>query len=91
MIGAILGDIVGSVYESRPIKTTKFPLITPESHFTDDTVLTMAVAAAILDKRKYGEAIADYAERYPRAGYGHSFRQWVQSWEIGRASCRERV
>lgn len=81
MIGAIAGDIIGSVYEHRPIKTTHFPLLTAESHFTDDTVLTVAVAAAILDKREYGEVIADFATRYPRAGYGRSFKQWVQSWE----------
>ena len=81
MIGAIAGDIIGSVYEHRPIKTTRFPLLTAESRFTDDTVLTVAVAAAILDKREYGEVIADFATRYPRAGYGRSFKQWVQSWE----------
>jgi ADP-ribosylglycohydrolase len=81
MIGAITGDIIGSVNEHRPIKTTRFPLLTAESRFTDDTVLTVAVAAAILDKRDYGEVIVDFATRYPRAGYGRSFKQWVQSWE----------
>ncbi len=81
MIGAIAGDIIGSVYEHRPIKTTSFQLLTAESHFTDDTVLTVAVAAAILDGRDYGETIADFAGRHPKAGYGTSFRQWVQAWD----------
>lgn len=81
MIGAIAGDIIGSVYENRPIKTKRFPLLTAESCFTDDTVLTVAVAAAILDKRDYGAVIVDFATRYPRAGYGRSFKQWVQSWD----------
>ncbi|MDT8272818.1 MAG: ADP-ribosylglycohydrolase family protein, partial [Desulfomonilia bacterium] len=49
MIGAIAGDIIGSVYEAAPIKTTDFPLFGPGSRFTDDSVLSVAVAAAILD------------------------------------------
>ena len=81
MIGAIIGDIVGSVYEHRPIKTTDFPLLTPESHFTDDTVLTVAVADAILNGTDYADALAAYAARHPRAGYGTAFRKWAGAWE----------
>lgn len=81
MVGAIIGDMVGSAYEYRPIKTTAFPLLSPESRFTDDTVLTVAVAAAILCGRGYAETLADYAARYPRAGYGAAFSQWVRSWD----------
>lgn len=44
MLGAIAGDIIGPVYEARPIKTTKFPLFHPRCRFTDDTVLTVALA-----------------------------------------------
>jgi len=51
MIGAIAGDIIGSVYEFRPIKTKDFPLFSPFCDFTDDTVLTVAVAEAILTGR----------------------------------------
>lgn len=48
MIGAIAGDIIGSIYEYRQIKTKDFPLFKPRCHFADDTVLTVAVAQAIL-------------------------------------------
>ena len=81
MIGAIAGDIIGSVFEHHPIKTADFRLFGNGNKFTDDTVLTIAVAAAILDGRDYGEAMADFAQRYPKAGYGGSFRNWVQSWD----------
>jgi ADP-ribosylglycohydrolase len=48
MLGAIAGDIIGSRFERSPIKTKDFPLFTAQNHFTDDTVLTVAVAEAIL-------------------------------------------
>jgi len=48
MIGALAGDLIGSVYERYPIKTTDFPLFQPRSRFTDDSVLTVAIADAIL-------------------------------------------
>jgi ADP-ribosylglycohydrolase len=44
MLGAIAGDVVGSIYESVPTKSPSFPLFAPESRFTDDTVLTIATA-----------------------------------------------
>ena len=81
MIGAIAGDIIGSVFEHHPIKARDFRLFGNGNRFTDDTVLTIAVAAAILEGRGYGEAIADFVEQYPKAGYGGSFRNWVQSWD----------
>jgi ADP-ribosylglycohydrolase len=81
MIGAIAGDIIGSVHEHHPIKIEDFRLFGNGNRFTDDTVLTIAVAAAILDGRDYGDAIADFAERYPKAGYGGSFSNWVQAWD----------
>jgi len=77
MIGALAGDIVGSVYEAAPIKTTDFPLFAPGARFTDDSVLSVAVAAAILDQRPYAEAIRDFGRRYPRAGYGARFQDWL--------------
>ncbi|MCB9419773.1 MAG: ADP-ribosylglycohydrolase family protein [Ardenticatenaceae bacterium] len=77
MIGAIAGDVIGSVFERRPIKTTDFPLFSPHSRFTDDTVLTVAVAYAILNGIDYGEAIQDFGRRYPNAGYGGSFFNWL--------------
>lgn len=79
MIGAIAGDIIGSVYEFDPIKTKNFPLFSPLSSFTDDTVLTVAVAHAILTGRSYLEAIRDVGRRYPNAGYGGLFSGWLRS------------
>lgn len=79
MIGAIAGDIIGSVYEARPIKTKDFPLFQNRSRFTDDSVLTVAVAAAILQGTGYRDAVRDIGRRYPHAGYGGSFIGWLMS------------
>ena len=79
MLGAIAGDVIGSVYEGRPIKTTDFPLFSPRSRFTDDTVLTVAVAHALLHDGDYAATLKRFARRYPDAGYGGSFYQWMQS------------
>lgn len=78
MLGAIAGDIIGSVYEWNNIKTTDFPLFSPRSRFTDDTVLTVAVADAILNGKDYALTIREYGRRYPQAGYGGSFAQWLK-------------
>ncbi|MFH2065786.1 MAG: ADP-ribosylglycohydrolase family protein [Pseudomonadota bacterium] len=77
MIGAIAGDIIGSVFESRPVKTTDFPLFSRHSRFTDDTVLTLAVAHAILRQTDYSAALKTFGARYPDAGYGMSFLNWI--------------
>ena len=79
MLGAIAGDIIGSVFAARPIKTKDFPLFRPRSTFTDDTVLTLAVARAILDDGDYRQAFLDLGRRYPHAGYGGSFIRWLHS------------
>ncbi|MGD2097376.1 MAG: ADP-ribosylglycohydrolase family protein [Desulfobacterales bacterium] len=79
MIGAIAGDIVGSVFEQSPIKTTTFPLFSNTSRFTDDTVLSVAVADAILNRTDYAIVLKSYGRRYPTAGYGMSFFSWMQS------------
>lgn len=82
MIGAIIGDIVGSVYEWHNIKTKNFPLFREECFFTDDTVMTIAVAEAI----KYGgkpndfiDSMKKWGRRYPDAGYGGRFVGWIRS------------
>ncbi len=77
MLGAVGGDIIGSVYEGRPIKTTSFPLFGRRSRFTDDTVLTVAVAHAILEGAHYATALKTYGRLYPDAGYGGTFFQWI--------------
>ncbi len=79
MIGAITGDIVGSIYERRTIKQTNFVLFGPSCRFTDDTVLTVAVADAILSQAPYAEKLREYYDLYPHAGYGGSFRRWAST------------
>jgi len=77
MIGAVIGDIIGSVYEWNNIKTKDFALFSPDCKFTDDTVLTVALAEAILNKRPYEDVMIEYANLYPDAGYGGFFRKWI--------------
>lgn len=81
MIGAIAGDVIGSVHERAPTKTTDFPLFTPASRFTDDTVLTVATAHAILTATPYENAYRRFGRRYPDAGYGGMFREWLRAAE----------
>lgn len=76
MLGAIAGDVIGSVHEGAGTKTKDFPLFVPESTFTDDTVLTVAVAESLLRPRAYVDALQDYFHAYPNAGYGFTFLQW---------------
>ncbi len=77
IIGAIAGDVIGAPYEWRRIKTTEFPLLSSRSHFTDDTVLTIAVADSILTGKDFTTAMREYGRKYPNAGYGGWFRHWL--------------
>ena len=79
MLGAITGDIVGSIFEFNNIKTTDFNLFSSHSSFTDDTVLTIAVADCILNGKGYIEAFQYWGRRYPHAGYGGRFSRWLFS------------
>ena len=79
MIGAVAGDIIGSVYEWENIKTKEFELFRPDCSFTDDTVLTVALAEAILTGADYGSLMRAYYRRYPDAGYGGYFHRWAQA------------
>jgi ADP-ribosylglycohydrolase len=79
MIGGIAGDIIGSVYEGRKAPSYDFPLFTPLNRFTDDTVMTLAVAAALLDGVPYQDRLLDLGRRYPHAGYGGGFRRWLEA------------
>ncbi len=79
MIGAIAGDIIGSIYEHYPIKTKDFPLFDRQCRFTDDTVLTVAVADAILSARPYEASVREIGLRHPDAGYGGSFIKWLHA------------
>lgn len=81
MYGAILGDIAGSRYEfSKPagFNPNTVELFSSLSRFTDDTVLTVATKYAILNKLPYHVAYRNFCRRYPNAGYGNMFRNWVQ-------------
>jgi ADP-ribosylglycohydrolase len=79
MIGAIAGDIIGSTYEFASIKTKDFPLFDERSFFTDDSVLTVAVAYMILHGGSYVELFRDYCRRYPGRSYGLRFHKWAES------------
>lgn len=79
MIGAIAGDIIGSAYEFGRTKSKDFPLFGPESEFTDDSVLTVATAEAILTDGDYRRAALDFGRRYPNAGYGGFFTGWLHA------------
>jgi ADP-ribosylglycohydrolase len=63
MLGAIIGDVIGSVFEGSGLKIKQFPLLTAKNTYTDDTVLTVAVASAILDQGDYSECIRKFARR----------------------------
>ncbi|MTJ49761.1 ADP-ribosylglycohydrolase family protein [Dolichospermum sp. UHCC 0259] len=91
MLGAIAGDIIGSIYKFNNIKTKDFPLFDEKCTFTDDTVLTIAVAEFILnadtfpdntkyiDQFQYIRNFKLYYSEYPEVGYGNKFRAWAKS------------
>ncbi len=79
MIGAVSGDIIGSVYEWNNIKTTEFLILSDDLFFTDDTVLTIATADCILNKKDFASTYRNYCMKYPGRGYGGSFIKWAES------------
>ena len=84
MLGAIIGDVVGSVYEFNNIRTTEFQFYDHESFFTDDTVCTVALMDWLLhanrkDDKSATEFLHKWTRKYPNAGYGGRFRAWVRS------------
>ena len=79
MIGAIAGDVIGSVHEYESTKTKDFPLFDPKCFFTDDSVLTIALADSFLQDLDYAVMLKRYYRRYPNADYGYSFRCWAMS------------
>jgi ADP-ribosylglycohydrolase len=83
MLGTIAGDVVGSVYEASPVKLTDFELFSRGSRFTDDTVLTVATAEALLGDGDYAGAYRRYGRAYPNAGYGGSFYRWLLDEDAG--------
>lgn len=81
MLGAIIGDIVGSPYEFANTSNPRLPLFSKESSFTDDTVCTIAVADALVRGTDFGETLREWCLRYPnpKGGYGGSFNAWLHS------------
>ena len=81
MLGAIIGDIVGSRYEFDATNDYNFELFSDKNNFTDDTICTVAIADAILKGRDYGESLHDWCRRYmsPKGGFGGRFRQWLKA------------
>ena len=82
MLGAIIGDTVGSIYEGHNIDTTEFPFFVERSHFTDDSVMTIAVAEWLLNdparsQQGLEQSLVKWGHKYPHAGYGGGFRTWL--------------
>jgi ADP-ribosylglycohydrolase len=79
IIGAVAGDIIGSVYEWDNIKTVDFDLFCHKSNFTDDSVLTLATMYAIMNQKNYVESYQLFGKNYPHRGYGGNFSSWIYS------------
>ena len=79
LLGALAGDMIGAPYEFERMKSTDFPLFSVYSTLTDDSILTLAVADAIINNRSYLECIREYALKYPNSGFGGMFRSWMYS------------
>ena len=77
MLGAIIGDIAGSIYEGYSIKTKDFPFFGEDCRFTDDSVCTVAVADMLLHDLLPAEAMQKWCRRYPHRGYGGNFGMWI--------------
>jgi ADP-ribosylglycohydrolase len=81
LLGAICGDIVGSIYENQNIKTKEFETFSMESRFTDDSVMTVATMDALLNNKRYADTYREWFKKYPSAGYGSSFKRWCSSYD----------
>lgn len=79
MLGAIIGDIIGSVYEFHSTKSMDFSLFSDRSTFTDDSVLTIATAKWLLDGGDYAQLLKNFTRRYPKRGYGSNYYRWSLS------------
>lgn len=87
MIGAIAGDVVGSIYEFDNHRSKKFPLFSKGCFATDDSIMTLAVAKALIEWKRTGERLSDLTVKYmqqvgrpyPGCGYGGRFLQWIYS------------
>jgi ADP-ribosylglycohydrolase len=79
IIGAIAGDIIGSVYEFNNVKSLDFDFFLEGTRFTDDSVLTMATMYALLKQTGYAGVYQKFGRKYPHRGYGGNFKSWIYS------------
>jgi len=83
ILGAITGDVIGSVYEFHNVKRTDFDLFTPKTTFTDDTILTVATMEALLSDKTaasdYTRLYQSYGRKYPNRGWGNRFHYWIHA------------
>ena len=82
MLGALVGDIIGSVYEFHNVKSTDFELFTPWNNFTDDSIMTLAVAKWLMEDKTHSQyhlvkCMQELGKKYPDAGYGGHFGWWL--------------
>lgn len=79
MIGAIIGDIIGSRFEFNNHRSKDFDLFTKDCRFTDDTVETIAIADAILNQKSYKDCLIYWCQKYPDAGFSRRFKSWIMN------------
>lgn len=83
IIGAVCGDIIGSTREFNPIKTKDFSLFQKKSKFTDDTIMTLAIANWLIKDKKSVKVLIDelkyFGNKYPNGGYGRMFENWLKT------------
>src|SRR5258706_114496 len=82
MLGAVIGDIAGSIYEFNNHRSKAFELFGEGADFTDDTVLTIAAADVLLNGKAPARTLADWCWRYPGRGNGGRFAEWLESREL---------
>jgi len=78
MLGALIGDYVGSIYEMNNIRSADFPFFSQDCTFTDDSMMTVAITEALLGDRDYAKSLRKWGNLYPDAGYGSRFLAWVK-------------
>lgn len=78
IIGAVIGDVIGSAYEFNNIKSVDFKMFTKSTEFTDDSVLTIAVADCLINNKDFARNIKHFARKYPNRGYGGRFADWIE-------------
>ena len=86
MVGAILGDIIGSRFEFRPTLNENFELFTSKNTFTDDTILMIAVADALMNNKDVAETFREWYLKYPKKPFGPNFSRWIEGKKVSKKS-----